>query len=416
MKSAGQKNSSLGTVLFVDDKSLILKTVERFLEDAPFTVLTAGSASDGLKILEQKDISMVVSDYKMPDIDGLEFLKTVKTRFPNVRRAIGTGYMDELTSVKSVDNSTVSTFFQKPWNFSIIRKEITHVLRVQKVLQKKDLLETINEIEKLPTLPKLYQKFMESMERGDSAHQIAELLEQDASITTNIIRVANSSFYGTHKTSSLNQALMKIGFQNVKNILITIALTNQLDWSEEQQFILQDIFRRSSLVNACFYETHRMITGLPPDKSETSMGLLYNIGLIILLQFFPELYQEILQHRRKNKTPSFYASETELGYEGRTHAEIGAYLLQWWNFPQKIVEIALFHHTPELVNPEYREIAELLHYAECFTSEVIANPNKETSELPQYTRAKLTAKQMEALKQNFVEKMDTIQNNLGFYA
>jgi HD-like signal output (HDOD) protein len=410
------EDNSLGKVLFVDDKDLILQTVSRFLEDAPFKVLTAESAVQGLEIIEKTPVSMVVSDYKMPNIDGLEFLKTVKTRFPDIRRAMGTGYMDELTSTRSIDDSTVSTFFPKPWNFIELKKEITHILKVQQVLQKKNLLETLNEIEKLPTLPKMYQKFMEAMDRGDSAKQIAEILEQDVAITTNIIRLANSSFFGTSRPSSLKQAIMKVGFHNVKSILFTIALTNQLNWSDEQQALLQEIFKRAAIVNYCFLETFKITQNQSPAQEDTSLGLLFNIGHIIVLQYFFERYRETLDLMHKEKKQSFYEAELELGFEGRTHSEIGAYLLQWWDFPQKVIELALFHHAPEMVNPQYRKIAEILEYAEELASTFIADPKTSAENMPKFSHGKIDDDNMEELKDLIVEKINEMNNNYGYSA
>ncbi len=416
MQTSHSTTQELGNVLFVDDKGLILQTVERFLEDAPFQVYTAESAVQGLEIIEKVPISMVVSDYKMPNIDGLEFLKTVKTRFPDIRRAIGTGYMDELTSTRSIDDSTVSTFFPKPWNFLDLKKEITHILKVQRVLLKKNLLETINDIEKLPTLPKMYQKFMEAMDRGDSAQQIAELLEEDVSITTNIIRLANSSFYGTSRPSSLKQAIMKVGFKNVKSILFTISLTNQLDWSDEQQIILQDIFRRSTLINYMFLKLYRMSKNAPPSQDDTSLGLLFNIGLIIILQFFSDRYKNTIEYMNKNHLLDFYKAELAQGFEGSTHTEIGAYLLQWWDFPQKVVELALFHHTPELISPQNQHIGELLKYAEKISAVILSNQQISMDAIPKTTLINFTEESFKEFKDSINEKISQINNDFGYAA
>ena len=410
------EDNSLGKVLFVDDKDLILQTVSRFLEDAPFKVLTAESAVQGLEIIEKTPVSMVVSDYKMPNIDGLEFLKTVKTRYPDVRRAIGTGYMDELTSTRSIDDSTVSTYFPKPWNFIELKKEITHILKVQRVLQKKNLLETLNEIEKLPTLPKMYQKFMEAMDRGDSAKQIAKILEQDVAITTNVIRLANSSFFGTSRPSSLKQAIMKVGFHNVKSILFTISLSNQLNWSDEQQLLLQEIFKRAAIVNYCFLEAFRITQKRTPAQEDTSLGLLFNIGHIIVLQFFFERYRKTLDLMQEKHLHSFHQAELEMGFEGRTHSEIGAYLLQWWDFPQKVIELALFHHAPEMVNPQYRKIAEILEYAEELASAFISDPKTSVEDMPTFRHGNIDDNDMENLKDLITEKINQLNNNYGYSA
>jgi len=106
----------LGTVLFVDDKALILEPLPRVFEHAGFRVLTAQSGREALEILEGTPVDMIVADYKMPEMNGLELLTRVKQQYPDIRRAIGTGYMDELESYRTISDNLVSNYFKKPWN------------------------------------------------------------------------------------------------------------------------------------------------------------------------------------------------------------------------------------------------------------------------------------------------------------
>ncbi|MBD3274216.1 MAG: HDOD domain-containing protein, partial [Candidatus Marinimicrobia bacterium] len=216
--------------------------------------------------------------------------------------------------------------------------------------------------------------------------------------------------------SSLKQAIMKVGFHNVKSILFTIALTNQLNWSDEQQALLQEIFKRAAIVNYCFLEAYKITQQKSPAQEDTSLGLLFNIGHIIVLQYFFDRYRETLDLMQKEKIQSFYEAEMELGYEGRTHSEIGAYLLQWWDFPQKVIELALFHHSPEMVNPQYRTIAEILEYAEELASTFIADPKTSTENMPKFSHGKIDDDDMEELKDLIVEKINEMNNNYGYSA
>ena len=95
-----------------------------------------------------------------------------------------------------------------------------------------------------------------------------------------------------------------------------------------------------------------------------SVGLTHDIGKIILLQFYPDRYQEIIDNQRKNPGISFYESELDLGLHENTHAEIGAYFLDWWNLPEIIVEVALFHHAPEKASEHYKEIVDISHFTD----------------------------------------------------
>ena len=78
-----------------------------------------------------------------------------------------------------------------------------------------------------------------------------------------------------------------------------------------------------------------------------------------MLQYFPGQFRKILNYQKKNPEVDFYRSELELGFEGQTHAEIGAYFLNYWNFPEASVFTALFHHSIEEFSEPYKDVLEI---------------------------------------------------------
>jgi putative nucleotidyltransferase with HDIG domain len=103
-------------ILFVDDEQNILNSLERLFYDAPFTVLTASSASEAMKLVQQNSVSVIISDNIMPGINGISFLSWAKTASPDSVRLIMTGYADMQTAIDAINRGEVYRFITKPWD------------------------------------------------------------------------------------------------------------------------------------------------------------------------------------------------------------------------------------------------------------------------------------------------------------
>lgn len=104
------------TFLFVDDEPLIREILQAMLEDAPYKVLVADSGSAGLKVLEQEPVSLVISDFKMDGMDGVEFLHRVQEKYPQAVRIMVTGYANVDVLVNAVNEGHIYRVLQKPWD------------------------------------------------------------------------------------------------------------------------------------------------------------------------------------------------------------------------------------------------------------------------------------------------------------
>ena len=144
------------TVLCVDDEENILHSLKRLLRKESYRVLTASSGADGLKILKENDVHMVVSDQRMPEMSGTEFLAKVKENYPEVIRIVLTGYTEVDSITKSINKGHIYKFILKPWNDQNLKLEIKQGLEQyslvqsnkrlhEEVLQRNEELKSINE-------------------------------------------------------------------------------------------------------------------------------------------------------------------------------------------------------------------------------------------------------------------------------
>jgi len=105
------------TILIVDDdKENILKTLERLLENEGYKIFFAENGLYGLEIIKREDIHLVISDYKMPNMDGTKFLQEVKQLLPDTIRIMLTGHADLEVAIKAINEGEVYRFITKPWN------------------------------------------------------------------------------------------------------------------------------------------------------------------------------------------------------------------------------------------------------------------------------------------------------------
>ncbi|HMK61125.1 MAG TPA: response regulator [Dissulfurispiraceae bacterium] len=115
-------------ILCVDDESNVLNSLRRLFMDDDYTVLTASSASEGLRVLEGEHIQIVISDYRMPNMNGVEFLREVCTRWPDTVRIVLSGYADTASIVSAINEGQIYKFIPKPWNDDELRVTVTNAI------------------------------------------------------------------------------------------------------------------------------------------------------------------------------------------------------------------------------------------------------------------------------------------------
>ncbi len=145
-----------GHVLLVDDDMNLLKGLQRLLHKEPYTIVTATSAEDALSILEGLTVQVVVSDQKMPGLSGIDFLRIVKEKYPQVLRIMLTGDTNLETAVSAINEGEIYRFFTKPCN------EIDLAFAIREALSQQEVLKAGR---KLLELTKMQAHFISELER-----------------------------------------------------------------------------------------------------------------------------------------------------------------------------------------------------------------------------------------------------------
>lgn len=112
------------SVMFVDDEPLVLRSIARLLETAPLEVLTAGSGAEALRVLEQRPVDVLVADFDMPQMTGLELLGIVRQRYPGVVRMVLTGNATVERAMVAINEGEVARLFEKPFDGVTFRQTL----------------------------------------------------------------------------------------------------------------------------------------------------------------------------------------------------------------------------------------------------------------------------------------------------
>lgn len=206
-------------------------------------------------------------------------------------------------------------------------------------------------LSELPSLPVI---LMDALRQLDGAQDIVSLVDKmgrDPVLVARLLRIANSSFYGmSREIASLREAIVVLGFNRVRDLLISICFSQMLV-SQQQHFDYTDFWHHSMAVADCSRQLARS-TGFNPDITFTA-GLLHDIGQLVIVFLYPE---SIVRQIFNTQTVGSFAkmhhviSENERKILNFDHTEIGSKAALYWNFPEVIQHAIELHETAPLAN------------------------------------------------------------------
>jgi DNA-binding NtrC family response regulator len=146
---AGKNENGIPTILLVDDEEMVLNSIKSFFAiDSNYTLMTYTSPVKALEDLNRNHahVDLVISDYLMPEMDGITFLAKVKEALPMVPRILLTGYADKENAIKAINNVGLYQYIEKPWDNEDLKLIIRNGLEKTKLLHQ--LEEKIHEAER----------------------------------------------------------------------------------------------------------------------------------------------------------------------------------------------------------------------------------------------------------------------------
>lgn len=349
-------------VLFVDDEANVLNGIRRMLHGKrdKWDLLFASGGAEALELMATRPVDVLVTDMRMPGMDGSQLLEQVLTRYPRTMRIVLSGQHDLNMVTKSVLQA--HQYLSKPCDRETLLGVLELAAFVDGLIPDEKLKERIAFIDKLPTLPRIYREIEQELTKDSPSLQaVAKAIGQDIAMSAKILKLVNSSFFGfCRHISSPEQAATLLGTSTLKALVLYVHIFSIYDQRKLDGFSLQHLWEHSmrssrlakrlavvescsrNMVDACFIA-----------------GLLHDVGKLVLAEIETSSYAAALQHVRQGQGK---LDEVEREVFGVTHAQVGAYLLGLWGLPMEIVEAVACHHDHERIGKD-NPVAALVHLA-----------------------------------------------------
>ncbi len=360
-------------ILVVDDETAILNSLRRVLQNLCYEVVSADNGIKALELMAGQPIDLVISDMRMPGMDGYELLSRVKELYPNTVRIILSGYADEKLVMKALLKNIARTYLFKPWDNKELAELIGYLFETENLLQC-NLLSMINNAEDLPTIKSSYSQILSKIDQDAEIAVVAKAITADQTVAGKILHIANSAFYGL-KTGSVMEAIKYLGLKAIRDIVLSTPIMDAFKVSGRLVAIMDNQWTHAFYTNKVLVFLYEKFFRKKLSEIEGNAGLLHNIGCAFLIKHRHVDYMAI---KKRSAQESSFDSELERDILGFTHCEAGGYLLSWWDLPYPIVECALYHHTPfdkRIIN---KELVMSVHLAQKYAYDFILEKNMES--------------------------------------
>ena len=330
-------------VLFVDDEPNILSALQRMLrgQRLEWNMLFAGSGQEALEILAINDVDVIVTDMKMPCMDGAELLERVSERYPHVVRVILSGYSEKEGSMRSVGNA--HQYLSKPCDPEVLISTIESICAQRELLTDETLRRLVSQLPSVPSLPGIYVELVDELGKPDcSTRKIAEIIRRDIGMTVKILQIVNSAFFGLSRpVSDARTAVEFLGLDTISGLTLGVGVISQFeDRASKEMF--GELWAHSMSVGVAASNIAAIEKSSCGSDAFTA-GLLHDVGRIILAVNLPDEFKRACDLSAMEHIDMIDA-ETQIF--GATHADVGAYLLGLWGLPNEVVRAVAFHHNP----------------------------------------------------------------------
>src|SRR5579862_2782921 len=285
-------------ILFVEDESLVLQGLQRMLRPmrAEWEMVFVESGDKALELMEQALFDVVVSDMRMPGMNGAELLAEVLKRFPKTVRLVLSGHADRDLVLKC--SGSTHQYLSKPCEPEELKSAITRAGDLEQSLRDQNLRQLISRMDRLPSMPSLYVEIVEKLQDPQiGLEEIGGIVAKDLAMTAKILKLVNSAFFGLgRQISSPVEAVSYLGVDTIKSLVLSIHAFSQFADSKFKDFSIDALWVHSQQTAGLAKEIIRLEQGEPKVMDESFVaGLLHDTGKLVLASNFPAEYDQVLQ-------------------------------------------------------------------------------------------------------------------------
>lgn len=362
---------ALKEILFVDDEPDILAGLRNALRRhrTRWNMRFALGGEAALRELEVAPCDVIVTDMRMPGLDGLTLLGQVRKSHPQAARLVLSGHAELDAVVRA--SSVAHQYLLKPCDAETLCAAIERALAIQALFANDELRRVVGGLGTLPAAPAMYTALTAALANPDvDIRDLAAIVTQDIGLAARMLHLVNSAYCGlAQRISNIETAITILGLNTVRHLALTVEVFRSFGGPSGAEF--DALERHASL-------TARIARKLAPDRRTADVaftaGLLHDAGKLVLMRRAAGAYAAAIELAARSGTSVFEAEKASLG---ATHAEIGAYLLGLWDLPHAIVEPVACHHTLEHIGPGGFDLIAAVALADLLANEVAGDAPQE---------------------------------------
>lgn len=331
------------SIMFVDDEPAVLAALSNLMrrDRHRWDLVFALGGAEALKQLEERTFDIVITDMRMPQIDGLDVLEAVKQKSPHTIRIILSGYAESATVLAALP--LVHQFLSKPCDAKTLRGTIERCGSEARLPNDKTIVGLVGGLPCLPSHPGVLEELRRAVaDPLVEPEELAMICKRDMALAAKVLQIANTAHFrgGDAQTSSIPVAVATLG----PDIMRTLASSTMVSEPSGVAAQLIDQLQREAVDAA----THARRACTDPNRAEEAYtaGLLHDIGRLVLAHELDGSYRSVLDACAASGAP---LHEVEQELLGVTHQAVGAHLLGIWALPAELAEACERHHDPRAI-------------------------------------------------------------------
>ena len=326
------------------------------------TAFAAGAAA-GLEACEQEPFDVVVSDMRMPEVDGAALLGVVAERWPTTVRVVLSGQTDMMAALRASGSPTSSC--PSPVEAAVLESVLERACGLRDLVTDPRIEAIVGGLETLPAVPAIYHQLTMVLGRADaSIVDVAVVVQRDPALSAKILQLVNSSFFGqAREVTSIERGVSLLGTRLIQSLAMVHGVFNSL----ERHAVPVDFDARGEQTHATIVAglARRFATDRAQGESAFTAALLHDVGRLLLAVRAPDAYTAAWDRALADRIPLV---DAEIATLGLSHADFGAYLLGVWGLPWAIIDGVRCHHRPATATGA-DDLSLLVHAADALVHE-----------------------------------------------
>lgn len=306
-------------IVCVDDEASILRSLRRSFFDKDIEIVSVASGKEALEYLQDREGDLVLSDYLMPEMTGLELLEEIKVRHPALIRIILSGYVEQDAVFSSLFNYTGITFFSKPWDEELLQKRIEELLAFKKAVTQETVWTALNNGFPFSPTAAFPGSFNHPLHKCQPAEDIETVVLNDCVTYLKLLHLGYSDFIGTGKTLGIKDLLDIPGKEYIEK-----ATTKE--W-ENADLYQKYLYVSMSMITSAYEEGYRLFFSQDPEPLPDYIPFI-QIDRIILASLSGVYFQKKAEQIKKYGR--YTAKDTDI-------TKLIHLLIKLWHLPEQLL-------------------------------------------------------------------------------